>query len=135
MTTAKIIKDPRNGWQATSKFELSGCLPPDLITTLQLTIVTRKDMNGKLCSRASVWRLHPDGSQSHCVGYGQSQGADFGCGIHTTCPARITAKVVNAQHEQALQYLDKVKELAFAFYKAHREPALSSEPASLEGGQ
>jgi hypothetical protein len=119
-----ILKDPRSGWKAETTVEIK--------PALQLEINTRRFGDGRLISRASVWRLTGDGSKSHCFGFGM--GGDFGCHIVTTTPARVTSQTVTAQHERAMGELERVKLLALDHYvqRLAAQPVQQQQPLAME---
>lgn len=86
----------------------------DLGNQRQLLISTWKSY-GQLVTRASVHRV--DGSsQVHIIGSGVQ--GDFNRTVMSSRPARITAKVVQAQHEKSLEQLALILEAVQAHYAA-----------------
>jgi hypothetical protein len=119
-----LLKDPRNGWQAKTEIEIKA--------NFLLDISTRRNCNGYLISRASVWRLTGDGGKTHCYGLGGH--GDFGCHVVTTQPARITSKVVTQQHDRALLEFERIKLLAIDHYAQYKLQAAVSDhqPLAME---
>ena len=108
----RIFRD-RDGWNAKSEL--------DLADSRLLQIRTYKASNGSLRTSASV-HLKVDGGLRHIMGFG-SAGGDFSETLVASKPARVTEKVVNAQHESALKTLPGVLAAVEAHYA--KTPAIA----------
>ena len=95
-----IKQDHYNHWVAKTDIEL----PNDKL----LTITTRKSNNGGLLSSASV-ASYEKGFLTHIMFQ------DFSIRLEHSNPTRVTAKVVEQQHN--ILDFDSVKLQALAFYK------------------
>lgn len=96
-----IRKDIRNNWKAESAVMIND--------TLQLSIRTLKQSDGKLNTCASVGRVK-DGMVSTML-YG-----DFFKSIVRAKHGRITSKVVERQHADAIANVDSIINEAKEFY-------------------
>ena len=99
--TTYISKDARGNWSAVDEIALGD--------NLVLTIRTSKNYSSNLNTYASVGRK--DGNFISHVVY-----RDFSTCIFSRHPTRITSKVVEAQHAEALAMLDSIKDRIDAHY-------------------
>lgn len=93
----RIFRD-RDGWNASSGMDLDG--------NQLLTIRTYKATNGVLRTYASVC-TKVEGGTRHIMGFGAS-GGDCSETLAASKPARVTEKVIAAQHESVLKKLPDV---------------------------
>lgn len=107
MTTTSIYRD-RDGWNATSQFDVSD--------RRVLKIRTCKRSIGiGLQTCATVWHDTGDGGMRHAMGMGTGCG-DFSETLMLTQPKRITEKVLTEQHERVLEQLSSIREQVEQFY-------------------
>ena len=98
----------RDGWHATSNL--------DLADNRLLQIRTYKSTSGgALRTNATVHTKTGDGGLRHIMGFG-SAGGDFSETLVASKPARVTEKVVTAQHESVLKTLPGVLAAVEAHY-------------------
>lgn len=110
----RIFRD-RDGWNATSTL--------DLADNRMLQIRTYKSSAGaSLCSRGTVHTKMEGGGLRHIMGFG-TPGGDFSEDLAVSKPARVTEKVVAAQHESVLKALPSVLAAVEAHYA--KNPALA----------
>ena len=93
----RILRD-RDGWYARSNMDLDG--------NQLLNVRTYKTDKGVLRTYASVC-TKVEGGTRHIMGFGTS-GGDFSETLAASKPARVTEKVVTAQHESVLKNLPDV---------------------------
>ena len=106
----------REGWNAKSQLNLAD--------NRVLQISTYKASNGSLRTSASV-HLKVDGGLRHDFGYG-TPGGDFSETLVVTKPARVTEKVISAQHESVLKTIPGILSAVQAHYaKFPVSPALA----------
>jgi hypothetical protein len=96
-----ISKDYRKNWKAESEVELTD--------TLVLSITTSKSYNGQLLTTASVGRR--DG-----IFISHSVFGDFSKFVEGKSYPRITAKVVEKQHNDVIDQIDNLIALAKKHY-------------------
>ena len=97
-----IRKDMRGNWAANSVYPIRG--------NLRLTIRTYKNYSSQLVTMASVGEV-----KGNVVSHRMY--IDFSEALVVSLHPRITAKVVEAQHNKALAMLDGLLERVAAHYK------------------
>lgn len=103
----RISRD-RDGWRASSSLDLPG--------NRLLQIRTYKNQAvGALRTHATVHTKTEGGGLQHIMGFGTG-GGDYSEVLAASKPARVTEKVVCAQHESALKSLPSVLAAVEAHY-------------------
>lgn len=111
----RIFRD-RDGWNATSEMDLTG----DQL----LKIRSYRNDRGLLRTSATV-HTKVEGGLRHIMGFGTS-GGDFSETLVVTKPARVTEKVISAQHESVLKTIPGILSAVQAHYaKFPVSPALA----------
>lgn len=105
--TTRIYRD-RDGWNATSQFDLSDR------RVLKIRTCKRSIGTG-LQTSATVWHDTGDGGMRHAMGLGTGCG-DFSETLTLTQPKRITEKAVAEQHQRVLSQLDLIRARVAQFY-------------------
>lgn len=114
----RIIRD-KNGWDATSKVDLLG------EANRLLQIRTYKTDRGFLVTYGTVHKKIDGGGLQHILGFG-TPGGDYSETLVSTKPARVTEKVISAQHESVLSNLSTILAAVEAHYvKTPVIPALA----------
>jgi hypothetical protein len=113
----RILRD-NYGWKAASNLDLVG------EANRLLQIRTYKNDRGFLVTRATVHKKI-DGGLQHIMGFG-TPGGDYSETLVSTKPARVTEKVISAQHESVLSHLPGILAAVEAHYvKTPVSPALA----------
>lgn len=102
----RIFRD-RDGWNATSTL--------DLADNRLLQIRTYKNSSGVLRTSATVHTKMEGGGLRHIMGFGTT-GGDFSELLGIAKPARVTEKVVAAQHDSVVKTLPGVLAAVEAHY-------------------
>ena len=114
-----LISRDNCGWNATSNLDLSG------EGNRLLQIRTSKTDRGFLVTRGTVHTKIDGGGLRHIIGFG-TPGGDYSGTLVSTKPARVTEKVITAQHENVLSNLSSVLAAVESHYvNAPVNPALA----------
>ena len=110
----RIYHDTHHGWQAETDIDIGQG------RVLRINTYRIKRDTNFLDTRVSVHTVGPNGSLTHILDYGTG-GGDFSCVVKRSAPRRLSEKLVSAQHQAALDVIDRVKEMVDAHYAAHCE--------------
>ena len=95
----------------------------DLENGRQLVIRTSKRaFGGGLATNATVWHIAGDGVRRHAMGFGLGNG-DYSERLVLSQHARITEKVVRAQHEATLARITSIRDDVRDYYAAQERRA------------
>jgi hypothetical protein len=113
----RILRD-NYGWKAASNLDLVG------EANRLLQIRTYKNDRGFLVTRATVHKKIDGGGLQHIMGFG-TPGGDYSETLVSTKPARVTEKVISAQHDSVLSHLPGILAAVEAHYvKTPAHPAM-----------
>lgn len=118
----RVFKD-RDGWKAETRLDLEG--------SRVLMIKTRRNLQHKLASTASVWHCDGGGVMRHAYGFGT--GGDYDQPLIQVSVPRVTESVVQAQHKRAIADLPYIKSRVAEHYalvlKTDAMPGQATSPA------
>lgn len=118
MTYQTEMKKDKSGWEARTEIVI-GIAPVDTMNdtegTRLLSLVTSKNYNGNLETRATVFNVRAH-SRQHA--FGLAGGGDFSKKVCAQVGVKGTEKAIRTAHENALQFLDGLIIEAKSYYVA-----------------